>query len=372
MATGVIAAWEKDIDLARARGEGPRVLKRFLDYAETGRIEAPEAVGEPESPFEEDVAAAIRGLGYAVEAQVGDSGFRLDLAVRHPREPGRYMLAVECDGATYHSAPWARERDRLRQEVLENLGWRFHRVWSTDWFYRRGAQIERLRDVLAQAEAAEPASTVTGEPSVGERPEPRFATVAPGPPADAASGQVRPYRLARLPVPGGIEPHEAAAADAARVVAGIVEQEGPVHRDEVARRYAALFGRDRAGSRIGQVVDRALHRLAEERAIIVEDAFAMTPAQWEHPPVRDRAETVPTLQKAIAPRELRAAMQLAERANGPLPPDAMASALARLLGLGRAGPDLKAAVRREMQRADVQGGDGKELSPASAGGGRLP
>jgi hypothetical protein len=68
--------------------------------------------------------------------------------VRHPDKPGAYLLAVECEGATYHSALWARERDRLRQDVLEHLGWRFHRIWSTDWFYNRPAEMERLRTIL--------------------------------------------------------------------------------------------------------------------------------------------------------------------------------------------------------------------------------
>ena len=103
-------------------------------------------------PFEEAVASVMEGLGYKVDKQVGSAGFRIDLAVRHPEQPGRYMLAVECDGATYHSALWARERDRLRQEVLENMGWRFHRIWSTDWFYRPGETIQRLKAALEEAE----------------------------------------------------------------------------------------------------------------------------------------------------------------------------------------------------------------------------
>ncbi|MCL2453495.1 MAG: AAA domain-containing protein [Alphaproteobacteria bacterium] len=143
-----------DINLDRAPGEGPRVLKRFLQYAETGQLKAHRSSGADfDSAFEAAVAEAIENLGYEVEPQVGSAGFRIDLAVRDKARAGRYLLAVECDGATYHSALWARERDRLRQQVLENLGWRFHRIWSTDWFYRRGEQIEKLRRVLAEASA---------------------------------------------------------------------------------------------------------------------------------------------------------------------------------------------------------------------------
>jgi very-short-patch-repair endonuclease len=89
---------------------------------------------------------------------VGTAGFKIDLGVRDPDRPGRYVLAVECDGAAYHSALWARERDRLRQEILESQGWHFHRIWSTDWFYRRSDEIKRLKTVLEAARAHAPAT----------------------------------------------------------------------------------------------------------------------------------------------------------------------------------------------------------------------
>lgn len=128
------------------------MLKRFLQYAESGILpERPPAGGSFDSPFEAAVAEAVRSFGYEVDSQVGSAGFKIDLAVRDPAKAGRYILAIECDGATYHSALWARERDRLRQQVLEGLGWRFYRIWSTDWFYRRAEELEKLRLVLEAA-----------------------------------------------------------------------------------------------------------------------------------------------------------------------------------------------------------------------------
>ena len=87
-------------------------------------------------------------MGYKADLQVGSAGFRIDIGVRHPDRPGQYIAAVECDGAAYHSALWARERDRLRQEILEKLGWHFHRIWSTDWFHRCEQEKKRLREML--------------------------------------------------------------------------------------------------------------------------------------------------------------------------------------------------------------------------------
>ncbi len=143
-----------DIDLSRTTNEGARVLKRFLHYAETGALDlATPTGGQADSPFEEAVAKSIIELGFDVDAQVGSAGFRIDLAVKHPKQKGRYILAVECDGATYHSARWARERDRLRQEILEKLGWSFHRIWSTDWFYNTKKEREKLARAISLAHA---------------------------------------------------------------------------------------------------------------------------------------------------------------------------------------------------------------------------
>jgi very-short-patch-repair endonuclease len=108
-----------------------------------------------DSPFEAAVAEAIESFGYKADTQVGSAGFKVDLAVRDPSKSGRYMLAIEYDGATYHAALWARERDRLRQQILEGLGWRFHRIWSADWFYRRAREMEKLKQVLDTARAEE-------------------------------------------------------------------------------------------------------------------------------------------------------------------------------------------------------------------------
>ena len=100
-----------------------RVLKRFLAYAETGKLDMTVPSGrQADSPFEEEVADQLRRLGYEVEHQVGSGGFFIDLAVIDEDHPGRFLLGVECDGASYHSARSARDRDRLRQEVLERLG----------------------------------------------------------------------------------------------------------------------------------------------------------------------------------------------------------------------------------------------------------
>lgn len=140
-----------EIDPQRARWEGVRILKEFLSFAQNRESTPVTTGGDYESPFEEDVASEIQRMGYEVVPQFGTHNFRIDLAVRHPSRPDEFMLAVEADGATYHRSLSARERDRLRQQVLESYGWRFHRIWSTDWFYDRTATVSKLRDALEDA-----------------------------------------------------------------------------------------------------------------------------------------------------------------------------------------------------------------------------
>lgn len=131
---------------------GVRMFRAWLEYSKTGHI--PDLAGPQggtESPFEDFVAAQIERLGCEVVPQVGVAGFRIDLGVRHPDWPYGYILGVECDGAAYHSSKSSRDRDRLRQEVLEGLGWRLHRIWSTDWFRNPRAEIKVLKEVLESA-----------------------------------------------------------------------------------------------------------------------------------------------------------------------------------------------------------------------------
>jgi very-short-patch-repair endonuclease len=139
---------------------GPKALRNFLEYAKTGHLPIEEETGlAPESDFEVAVKEILEAKGYRVEPQLGVAGFRIDLAVRHPKYPSGYLAAIECDGASYHSAVSVRDRDRIRQEILESLGWkgRIWRIWSTDWFRNPKGETERLLKFLEDL-AMQPAS----------------------------------------------------------------------------------------------------------------------------------------------------------------------------------------------------------------------
>jgi very-short-patch-repair endonuclease len=133
---------------------GAQVLKAYLAYAQTGRLEAGVETGqEADSDFEVFVRDRLRIAGYEAVPQVGVAGFRIDLAVRNPRSPATFLLGIECDGASYHSSRSARDRDILRQQVLESLGWTIYRIWSTDWFRDPEGQTRKLLSFIAQEHA---------------------------------------------------------------------------------------------------------------------------------------------------------------------------------------------------------------------------
>jgi len=134
-----------DIVPARATHRGVHVLKAFLEYAATGKlVSGTVGDGEADSPFEAHVAQLLRQSGYEPVPQVGVQGYRIDIGVRHPEYPYGFLAGIECDGKAYHSGVTVRDRDRLRQEVLEGLGWRIYRIWSTDWFAHPEKEMQRL------------------------------------------------------------------------------------------------------------------------------------------------------------------------------------------------------------------------------------
>ena len=255
--TVVSSFTHQDIDPERAKGRGPALLRGYLEYVASGgaRFGQSGASDVALNPFEADVADALRSRGLDVVGLWGASGYRIDLVVRHPERPGQFVLAIECDGATYHSAPTARDRDRLRQQQLESLGWRFHRIWSTDWFLRREQEIDRAV-AAAKAAAVEVDRAAT-------RPDPQ-ATVHPvtaDPPATANPGDAR-GRASRPRLPHRDSIDEYSPRELNEIVAWI-RSDGRLRTDEELLDEAIdLLGFARRGTRIEAALRGAILRTA--------------------------------------------------------------------------------------------------------------
>lgn len=216
---------------------------------------------DPESPFEDSVISTIRSWGYDVEPQVGAAGYRVDIGVRHPERPGQFVLGVECDGYQYHSAPAARDRDRLRDSILTGLGWTMHRIWGTAWYRHRAQEESRLRMAIDAA--------VSGEPTAVEHEAEalvplEFATEVV--PPDELPTWMRPYVAAEpIPLPWGAEAGDPQSAPLVRsALSALVEAEGPVHVDVMKERLRQWWRIGRIGARIQANIDDAIRRSSIE------------------------------------------------------------------------------------------------------------
>lgn len=243
-----------DIDLSRTAAEGARLLRAFLDYAERGPRALTEAVtaaeaGEFDSPFEREVYDELRRRGLTLHTQVGCGGYKIDIAVLADGTVGRYALGVECDGATYHSSATARDRDRLRQSVLEGLGWRLCRIWSTDWLRNREKQVQRVLAALT-ASPQPPAPTIESVPApVEELPPPVPVPVSPAP----------------LPAYGSID--DVPELVIHTTVIAVVSEYGATESDDLCGAVSRRLGFKRLGAKIKSRVEGALAALARDRRL---------------------------------------------------------------------------------------------------------
>ncbi|MHB2018043.1 MAG: DUF3320 domain-containing protein [Candidatus Xenobia bacterium] len=349
------------IDLTKTSARGVHQLRVFLEYAMRGPAAIREKVSvngdaECESPFEADVAQVLEEHGFVVHRQVGCSGYRIDLAVVDGG--GRYRLGIECDGATYHSAKSARDRDRLRQGVLEQLGWRLYRIWSSDWWHNREREVEKLLAAVEEAgrTVVEPQAVLEekAQPAVHveeERPEPVYQSL---PVMQAVQRQDEVYRYFSVTVIGTLETFEQPSSSwtIREKVRDVLKVEAPISCDELVRRVAACWGIHRAGSRVKERVLRTVSEAGGVRRGDFVWPADQSPATW-------RAFRVPG-DKArdasdIPPEEIANAAAEVLRVAVSLSVEDLAKESARLLGYNRAGKNVVAAMEEGVKCLERQG-----------------
>jgi very-short-patch-repair endonuclease len=353
------------IDTARASGQGVGDLKAYLDFARRGKVallsqSSPTGL-DPDSPFEVAVIKALRAKSWTVHAQVGCSGYRVDIGVVNPDAPGEYLMGVECDGRTYHSAATARDRDRLRQLVLERLGWRLHRIWSTDWWNDRDTEIDKLDRALKERLAAR-AETKHSEsdPTVrrGERPQAMD---------DAAVRLPEKEHYAKGPetarLPAVFAPHAIAAVRGKRFeerrndgeirdqILELVNNQGPLPEDEVFRQVARAWDIGRVGSRVSE-------RLAALRPAVVRVTASggrfywpptLNPDEWRGFRVANDAQQSKRHIDDIAVEEIANAAAYLLANGGETPVSALAKDVCRLFGMARITSDAEARAQKGIR-----------------------
>jgi very-short-patch-repair endonuclease len=327
----------EDITLDGRTSGGLHALKTFLNLAEHGIIDVAVQTGRPpDSPFEEQVFKALQLQAYTVHTQVGSAGFFLDLAIVDPGHPGRYLIGIECDGRAYHSARSSRDRDRLRQHVLESLGWTIHRIWSTAWFRSPERELATLKAAIEKAQGG------------GERPNATSRSV------DAAT-VAAPYQVATeqdSPEPETTTPtytfadlsrheinselHRIQTFQLAKYLAEVVATESPVHWMDAVRRIASVAGVTRIGDRIRGAFFRAC-KLGNKWKLFVFRDYFLWADETLNVTVRNRSNFPAAMKKLelVAPEEICAAIEMAVTNSFGLERQDVPVSVCRLLGFSR-------------------------------------
>jgi very-short-patch-repair endonuclease len=334
-----------DLDLSRTQAKGVAALKTFLNFAQHGRLNQNEETGrEMESPFEEAVYRALTARGYTVRPQIGSQGFYVDLAVVDPDQPGRYALGIECDGAMYHSARSARDRDRLRQQVLEAVGWRLHRIWSTDWFRDPTRETERAIEAIEKARrlaALDEPDKLEEVQLIEHEFEPMG--IAREEVTAATTAVAEPYQIAQLPaLAGNQELHQYSLGQLANWLTRVVLVESPIHIEEATRRLAQASGATQVGARIRKTGQDAAVLAVNLHYIRRQGDFLWAPTM-QPPTLRDRG-SLPAISRKlafVAPEELACALRTVVEQSFALPREAAYLPAIRLLGFNRLSEEMR-------------------------------
>lgn len=354
-----------DFNLSERSSKGARLLRDYVAYAEhSGRHTDLEMLGDEEhyavTGIEREVARELERMGYRVVHQVGAGFMRIDLAVVDPESPQRFVLAVESDGPPYRQTPTARDRDRLRDEVLRNLGWRLHRIWSLDWVRDRNAEVERLREALdasrnpgERLDAAIPTDGDGADDQEGPLRVKRVVVDVRDPATLFALPWVAPYRVEEVRYHHATyEFHDASNRPHQRELARrILDTEAPLHVEYLVRRMAEAYGLQRVGNRVDAAARQAITDAKRLYGYARRGDFLWRPDQ-ELDVVRRPVDGDPRTRRDITlipPQEIDLAFRrLLEAQSGAADEDLLVAA-ARILGFERTGERVRSIMMRRLR-----------------------
>jgi len=335
-------------DIKSAPGKlGVNAFREFLQFAEKGYFDVPINTDKSfDSGFEESVALFLMQHGYKVQAQVGMAGFFIDIGVINPNNENIFLCGIECDGATYHSSRSARDRDRLRQEILESRGWTIYRIWSTDWFHRRHNQELKLLDHLSNLLNHNEDTDKIKFDSLSKEED--FYEEIPLVPKEELTIS-KPYiEFDEIYHSQNKAPHQISISERSILIRKIIEIEGPIHQDEIARRVAKAFKLEKAGSRIQGAI---LEALKFTKNITVQFDFWSIEGKelnW----VRNRSNVInKNLERAeyISHHEINVALNHLVKNSVQIDESELVQQVSRLFGFQRCGPELKEVIQSVLR-----------------------
>jgi len=341
-----------DFDLSKISNNlGVQRLKEYLEYAESGgsiNLGQEELYGEMDvdNPFETSVAEQLKQEGIKFNPQVGQSGYKIDFGILDPNDSSKYILALECDGATYHSSSTARDRDRLRQSVLESNGWRFHRIWSTDWFQNPKREIERLKDSIFKANRHTFKKKIdsSNEFVFDKFEKPR-----------STNSDIKILKYEKYKHWSDVKSPEEfyQKADSTnfsnkkffnQLILEILKKESPIHQNELTLRIIELYDMRSVGAKIKRIMDKKIGTLVYSKEIKKDGDFIFYKNQTlDFVRTRNNSDSVDKI-TLIAPIELQNCIKYILDNELKIPKNELIVQVSKLLGYKNTGPRIQTYV----------------------------
>ena len=354
---------DQDIDLSATTGEGVAGLKQFLHYTRTGQMDVAQQSGRPiGSPFEEAVKEALESrFGWEVHTQVGVAGFFIDLAIVDPERKGRYVIGIECDGVAYHSSPSARERDRLRQSILESQGWFIHRLWGVDFFRKKEQELDKIKAAYDEALAF---LTDADRIAIVKPEEEQNVFHLTRKQEEESLSFTVPYIVSpRLRVPNP-DPYALYPVQISKLVHEILTVEAPMHVDELTTRMREQWGWAKAGDKFRTLISQGVEVLHHDQLIEQEGPYITLKDTQLKVRIRDENAPIGTRKAVnIPPAEIDLALEHTTRLARLLTREEAAKEVSVLLGFKALSADFRATISSRIdhlvRQNTLQETDGK-------------
>lgn len=271
-----------DIDLERTNSDGVRMLRSYIEFAQNGTSALKPAKQRKEFASSDEfcniVALFLQKNGYDIQRNIGCSDYRIDIAIKDPNANGEYIAGIECDGLSYAQAKTARDRDHLRKSILENMGWKLYRVWSTEWYRNSKAEKSALLSFIHSLLNKSDNGTNTNRPRSEVKDDIEIERIADeSEKIEFEVPKYNPYGFAYYEKANWWDvPHYGISDNLTRIsniVAHIVEVEQPIHIELLYRRMGPSFTTGKATESVRKTIDQALENKLKNRIMIDSDHF---------------------------------------------------------------------------------------------------
>lgn len=337
----------EDIDLSKTHSEGVRMLRSYIAFAMQGTAALPKAEKKNSlyevDTFSEQVGKFLTSRGCAVQMNVGSSDYTIDIAVEHPQKPGQYIAGIECDGSSYYMARTVRDREHLRTSVLEQMGWKMYRVWSTEWIRNPEAEKERLMNFIREA-LLHHGEVVQDEQPAGNAEEIVGTEVVKPEKTVRPQNTTNPYNLPLYEEGKWWNKSTSRGRDnlsnIADMIHAVVKVEQPMHMELLYKRVGQGFTTGKATQGVRYTIDQAI-RDRMQGEVVIEDQFirltSLTEVQVRRSRLGDPDRTI----EYISIPEIAAAMEKVLVGAYGMDRSVLCSEAAKIFGFERTGAKIK-------------------------------